>query len=85
MKELKTKEERLAECIHLLKQLKENGVHADSISYHELKSVVSKWVSDGVPLDITIPFPDYGRVAELSLPRYNNKSAGINFKVKRAF
>jgi hypothetical protein len=84
-KEQKTKEERLKEGITLLKQLRENGVSDTSNSFIVLKGVVSEWVTSGNPVTDVVPFPEYGRVAEIDLPKYNNRSAGINFKVKRAF
>jgi hypothetical protein len=39
-------------------------------------------VDTGLPADYVVPFPEYGREAIVSLPRYNNKAATINFKVK---
>lgn len=81
MKSEKTKEERLKEGISLLTQLQKGGVRKNSLSFLDLKQKISTWVEDGVPWDGTVPFPEYGREAVVSLPRYNNKAAGINFKV----
>jgi hypothetical protein len=44
---------------------------------------MSTWVETGEPADYDIPFPEYGRVAVVSLPRYNNKAATIHFKMVR--
>lgn len=77
----KTKEERLKEGISLLTQLKNGGVRANALSFLDLKQKISGWVDDGLPWEGTVPFPEYGREAVVSLPKYNNKAAGIHFKV----
>ncbi len=82
MPKQKTKEERLAETVSLLTQLKKNGVRSNSLGYLTLKQRLTAWVESGVPEDFTVPFREYGREAVVSLPRYNNRAAGINFKVK---
>jgi hypothetical protein len=83
MKSEKKKEERLKEGLSLLTQLQKGGVRKNSLSFLDLQQKISTWVSDGTPWDGTVPFPEYGREAIVSLPRYNNKAAGINFKVIR--
>jgi hypothetical protein len=80
-KKEKTKEERLAETVSLLTQLKNNGVRSNSLGYLTLKQRLTAWVESGVPEDFTVPFREYGREAVVSLPRYNNRAAGINFNV----
>ena len=84
-KQIKLKEDRLKEGINLLKQLKDNGVQDYSLGFIELKTKISEWVSGENGWEGTISFSDYGRVAEVNLPKYNNRAAGINFKVKKAF
>lgn len=81
MKKEKTKEERLTEGVSLLKQLKENGVRETGNGFQELKQKISEWVSTGVAWEGKIDFSEHGRVGEVELPRYNNKAAGMNFKV----
>jgi len=84
-KTIKPKEERLKEGINLLKQLKDNGVKEYSLGFIELKDKISEWVKSEDGWEGTISFSDYGRIAEVDLPKYTNRSAGINFKVKKAF
>ncbi len=79
----KSKEDRLKEGLSLLNQLKTNGVRANSLSFLDLKQKISAWVASGEPWDGTVPFPEYGREAIVSLPKYDNRAAGINFKVKK--
>jgi hypothetical protein len=85
LKTIKSKEDRVKEGIYLLKQLKDNGVKEYSLGFIELKTKISEWVSGEDGWEGTISFSDYGRIAEVDLPKYNNRTAGINFKVKKAF
>jgi hypothetical protein len=80
-KQDKTKEERLKEGLSLLTQLKGGGVRGNSLGFLALKQQISAWVDTGVSWDGTVPFTEYGREAVVSLPKYNNKAAGLNFKV----
>ena len=79
----KSKHDRLKEGISLLTQLKEGGVRSNVLSFMELKTKISNWVDTGIPWDGIIPFPEYGRIVELSLPKYNNKAAELSFKIKK--
>lgn len=79
----KTKEERLSEGISLLKQVKEAGIKENTLSYQELKRRVSEWVSTGGSWEDRMEFPEYGRVAEIHLPKYNNRAADILLKIKK--
>lgn len=85
VKQIKPKEERLKEGINLLKQLRDNGVKDYSLGFIELKTKISEWVNGQDGWEGTIDFRDYGRMAEVDLPKYTNRAAGINFKVKKAF
>jgi len=79
----KSKEDRLKEGLSLLNQLKTNGVRANSLSFLDLKQKISAWVETGEAWDGTVPFPEYGREAIVSLPKYDNRAAGIQFNVKK--
>jgi hypothetical protein len=85
VKEIKPKNDRLAEGINILKQLRDNGVKEYSLGFIELKEKISEWVKSEDGWEGTISFSDYGRIAEVDLPKYDNRSAGLNFKVKKAF
>lgn len=84
-KTIKPKDERLKEGISLLKQLKEAGIQDYSLGFIELKTKITEWVSGEDSWEGTISFSDYGRVAEVELPKYTNRAAGINFKIKKSF
>lgn len=85
VKQIKTKVDRLKEGIYILKQLQDNGVRDYSLGFIELKEKISEWVKSEDSWEGTIDFRDYGRIAIVELPKYDNKSAGLNFKVKKAF
>jgi hypothetical protein len=85
VKQIKSKAERLSEGINILKQLQEAGVRDYSLGFVELKTKISEWVSGEDGWEGTISFSDYGRIAEVDLPKYDNRAAGLNFKVKKAF
>lgn len=84
-KQEKTQEERLTEGISLLKQLREAGIKDNGMGFQLVKAQISEWVRSGEPFVGTISFAEHGREAELQLPKYNNKSADIRLKVKRAY
>ena len=83
-KDLKPKEERLQEGITLLKQLKEAGIKDHTMSYLRIKQQITEWIKTGDPFEEKISMEEYGRVAEVSLPRYTNRVAEIQLKVKRS-
>ena len=85
VKTVKSKADRLSEGINILKQLRDNGVKEHSFGFIELKEKISEWVKSEDGWEGTISFSDYGRVAIIELPKYDNKAAGLNFKVKKAF
>lgn len=82
-KKEKSKEDRLKEGLSLLNQLKTGGVRDNSLSFMDLRQKISTWIASGEPWDGTVPFTEYQREAIVSLPKYDNRAAGINFKVKK--
>jgi hypothetical protein len=85
LKQIKSKEDRLKEGINILKQLRDNGVRDYSLGFMELKDKINEWVKSENGWEGTISFSDYGRIAEVDLPKYDNRAAGLNFKLKKAF
>lgn len=83
MQNLKTKEDRLKEGLHILNQLKEGGVSQTSGGFVELKKQVSEWVNLGKSWDGRIEFPEYGRYAMIELPKSANVVASLAFKRTR--
>ena len=83
MKEIKPKLDRIKEGVSILKQLRDNGVQENSLGFEDLKEKIKEWVSSEGSWDGSIEFREYGRVADVELPKYNNKAAGLNFRVKK--
>ncbi len=85
VKNIKSKEDRVKEGINLLKQLRDNGVKEHSLGFIDLKTKISEWISGEDGWEGDISFSEYGRIAEVDLPKYDNRAAGINFKIKKLF
>lgn len=83
MQTLKTKEDRLKEGIHILSQLREAGVSDKVLSFVQLREQISEWVSTGKAWDGRIEFAEYGRYAEVSLPKSSKVTARLAFKRTR--
>ena len=81
----KTREERVKEAVHLLKQLLGTGVSKDDPSYIQTKTFIDAWIGNGLTVDEKIEFPRYGRRLELHLPRRSGKSAEAVFKMIRKY
>jgi hypothetical protein len=84
-KQIKPKEDRLKEGINILKQLRDAGVKEYSIGYLDLKTKITEWINSDNSWEGVIDFRDYGRIAEVDLPKYDSRAAGINFKVKKIY
>jgi hypothetical protein len=76
----KSKEDRLTETIRLLKELGRIGFSALDKGYNEVKDILRKWVNDGEPVETEVEFPRYDRVAKISLPKEDDKAAGIRLR-----
>jgi hypothetical protein len=76
----KSKEDRVKETVHILNQLKEAGV-SERGSYIVLKEEMTKWINTGEAWSGKIPFPEYGRVAEVVLPSSSKHTATLAFKL----
>ena len=77
----KPQADRLSEGVSLLTQLRETGVRDNCMSFLVLKQQISDWVKTGESWDGRVEFPEYGRVAVVSLPRYTNRAAELSFTV----
>jgi hypothetical protein len=66
---MKTKEERLKEGMKILIKLKELGVPQDNYGFEEVKNTISRWVNDGLAVEIKkINFYPFDRYANMILP-----------------
>lgn len=81
-KALKTKQERLSDSITILHKILEIGVEKDSTEYLATKTHLDGWIASGEPGTFTIPFPTYGRVAHMTLPKYEGVTPIYVLKVR---
>ncbi len=81
-KEPKPQSDRLREGVSLLNQLREAGIRENSIPYLQTKQAITEWVKSGDPYEDTIDYSQYGYIGHLQLPRYTNRAADIQLKVK---
>jgi hypothetical protein len=79
----KSKEDRLAEGLELLRALLRTGVGEDDPAYVDMKSKISEWVNTGVSWEGRIEFPDHGRYAHIRLPKSSINTATLAFKLKK--
>jgi hypothetical protein len=67
----KTLEERLSDSVTILRNILDVGVEKDSDEYLTTKAHLDTWIKSGEPGFFTIPFPTYGRVAHMTLPKFS--------------
>ena len=79
----KTKEDRLSEGLELLRALLGVNVSTADPSYLDFKSKVSEWVSSGKTWEGRIDFPNYGKYADVRLPKSSLTTATLAFKSKK--
>ena len=81
-KEPKPQADRLREGVSLLTQLREAGIRENSVPYLQTKQAITEWVKTGIPYEDKLDYSQYGYIGHLSLPKYTNKAADIQLKVK---
>ena len=77
----KTKADRVKETIRLLKELERVGLSEAVLGYSEIKRVMSKWVVDGEQAYAEINIPKMNRIAQVTMPKGDDKAAAILLKV----
>ena len=80
MDSVKPKAERLKETMVLLKKLQEVGVPKSHYVFHQVKALLSTWVSDGPEVTHEIDFGSH--MGELKLPVKVGSVATLNLKAK---
>lgn len=68
---------RIEECIRVMKQIRDLGIPADYPPFKELSRRLSDYVKTGEPWSGKIKFEAYGRVADIILPRKEDRQIGI--------
>ena len=81
VREPKAQSERIKESLRLVNQLIDIGVAPDAPSMKVLRDHMNDWIRTGDDWMGVIPFPSYGRDAEVVLPYRADRAASINFKI----
>ena len=85
IQEIKSKEERVKETIHLLKQILNLGIADTEPAYVDVKNYLNQWIrSDEKEIRVyDIEFARYGRKATLTLPWKSGKTCEFLMKKPR--
>ncbi len=68
-RQMKTKEERLADGIKILKKLRELGVPRDNEGFTETEKTIRRWIEDGLGIEVKkINFYPFDRQGYMLLP-----------------
>ena len=80
--EVKSKEDRLKETIHLLKQILKLGIADTDPAYIEIKTHLNEWIKsdDKHVKEFNIEFVRHGRKATLTLPWKSDKTCEFLMK-----
>jgi len=73
--DIKTKAERLAEGIRILKKLEEVGICSLDTGQKEVQAIISNWVKYGLPIHEKVLIPRHQRVADITLPVKKSETA----------
>ena len=80
--EVKSRAERLKETIHLVKQIRDLGIHETEPSYLEVKEKLNNWIKSEEKhvQEFVFDFVRYGRTATLTLPWRADKACEFRMK-----
>lgn len=80
--EVKSRAERLKETIHLVKQIRDLGIHETEPSYLEVKEKLNNWIKSEEKhvQEYVFDFVRYGRKATLTLPWRADKACEFRMK-----
>jgi hypothetical protein len=80
--EVKSRAERLKETIHLVKQIRDLGIHETEPSYLEVKEKLNNWIKSEEKHvhEYVFDFVRYGRKATLTLPWRADKPCEFRMK-----
>lgn len=78
---LKTMQERVSDAVTILRRILDIGLDKDSDEYMTTKAHLDRWITSGEPGFFTIPFPTYGRVAHMTLPKLSGTTPIYVLKV----
>jgi hypothetical protein len=71
---------RIEECLRVMREVKDFGFPSDYPPLKELSKRLSDYIKTGDPWTGKIKFQDYGRVAEVILPRKADRQIVVVLK-----
>ena len=77
-------EDRVKECMAILKDIQALGIPNFSPELLKLRGHMNEYIRDGTVWSGTIDFGAYGRIAEVVLPRRADKAVEVLLRVPRA-
>jgi hypothetical protein len=75
--------DRVRECVSILKDIEGLGIPMLGPEVSKLREHFNDYIRDGTCWSGTIDFSAYGRIAEVVLPRRNDKAVEVLFRVPR--
>ena len=80
--ELKSQKERLKETMHLIKQIRELGIHDSEPGFVEVRGRLTEWIKSEEKhiKEFSFDFVRYGRTATLTLPWRADKACEFRMK-----
>ncbi len=76
--------ERVKECSTVLRDIAGFGIPSFSPGLVKLRGHMNNYIRDGTPWSGSIDFGEYGRIAEVILPRRADKPVMVLLRVPRA-
>jgi hypothetical protein len=79
----KPKEDRVRECVTILRDLQSLGIPLQSPEVAELKQRINAYITEGIAWEGSVDFLAYGRIAEVNLPRRADKPVEVRLRLPR--
>ena len=77
-------EDRIRETMEVMHAIKTLGIPLDSPEVAELRGHFNSYIKDGICWSGTLNFLRFGRIAEVELPRREDKEIVVKLRVPRA-
>lgn len=83
IKKLKSKEERLAEVIHVFKQLRDFGLSSNDENIKKFREICNDYIMDGSSRCGKIKLTGFKRIIEYNLPQLERYPVSVNLKYNK--
>lgn len=76
-------DERIKECVTILKDIEGLGIPNNSPEVSLMRAHFNSYIKDGICWTGTIDFRAYGRIAEITLPRRADRAVEVRLRMPR--